>query len=1728
VTSDDPVILNSGDFFESEIDLAVPGRGLDWSFQRTYRSQSRVRTSMGFGWVHNAMQALAVDGDTAQFRTATGARLWLKKTSDGLFQSESGVRLRVTDAERVVRDVDGTLYTFRPAPAAPTQSYLVSIEDARGNRLRFTTDLFGRVVAVADSLGRVAHYRYDLATGLLAEVAAPDGRRVAFRYDGHGDLVRVSRFAPSADAPYSETAYAYSSGQQQPDLNHNLTHIWLPGDIGANQPSVEIRYGADPGTDTFDRVVWQRSGAVVETFSYRTVDAPAGRLFETRVAAEGRATSVHAFADGAREVRRHLEAADGTRIGIENEYDPKGRLVRETSPEGNGVLYRRDSEGRTVEVHEVPRPGSPLPPRVFVYRYEPLYGRLKAAYGPFAGSAPTDPRELERRLIVRNDFDYEEATALPPSLAAFGVDVKPAGLGDLNGDGRADGAAGLVVRSTRPAEPGAMGGGSAALETRYVYREGGLPLRATGPDGSVREFEYRAAGTERAGYLHRVSVRHADGVRREIARYDWDEFGRLVGVTDRDGRRVGIVNDSLGRAIMIVPADPGLPRQRLAYDPQGRIVGEWRLTEDERRSGKPGAPVAEYRFDAFGKMLSYRLWADGGAPIERQYVHDRGGRLAAIVAGNRRWERTLDPFGRTVREGIPGAGGFARTFAYDRNGNVTADTDGDGNRSEYRYDGFDRLAEIVRPDGSSVKFGLDLADRMVERRILGRARDGAPSAALRIDGVDYPDDARGQATALWVGSERDGKLVKRIVARATYDRFGRATGMTLLDRPTPVELTVRRDAAGAVASIDDASGPLVGLLRDRLGRPATLQLASAAGATQPLALLSRDYHEGADGVVLPGGGRIVESTIAEPGAGRIERRALDAGGREAARTTVALDRIGRPIRVTSQRPHVADRPVTVLDRVLRWDEFSRLAEVKDGNGTLARLEYDASGRLASWSHFGLDPRRRTYAEHGSDSTVDALGNRTETRRDGMGRIVAMSHFGRDATTPEIERRFEFDGLGRLAGHSNAAWQVERRFADDGAAREDLHADRQDGRRFAVASRFDPYGRLSSYRYPSGLEVSYEWRTENEVRIRTAGIELTVRYDDAGRIAGVATDRAEVRYERSAPNPGIELRATRVLAAGREALVQADRFRDGVLESRRAEPGGLDSRYRRDPQGRLIAGSSFVADGAAAPRPVEFRYGFDGRGNRAFETLGAETTAYEARAGYGPARVGADAVRYDAAGAVVAIGAETYTHDASGRLAAYRDAARGIELRYRRDAEGRVVRREAPGDVRVYVHGDAGLLAEYRNEAVRAEYVYDGSGQLLAVVTEGKAALAATGPDGSLLALIDPDGAIRERHYHGAYGATSVRDAAGRPVDSPRSALSFAGMMYDAAARLYVTPTRTLAPRIGGFLSPEPLGPFAADHPYAYAMDDPLSFTDRSGLQADAVTGGTDANVGLARQAVKPVTDLYERSTGALNQAFGEEKPRESGSGGGAPASPSGTSPGLSHERTALPASRDYAAEARRDEAARRSAELRAREAAEQKRSARNRAYARTVLPDTVVANWLDERNWHRLRYPRDYRPRPGESPWHPFHGPSAVDPPGVPSDLLRQGLANSPVARDPERELRQILDRYLAGRPANLAVPTPGQGGTTTDAAASTQMPGEGGGRPPPQTQQPGGAAGVFGQFGQDIQTSLTPGDNPGQNSVGVTVQGSGGPEAELHRPGAEAGKVRPAPPPRGLLRLGL
>jgi YD repeat-containing protein len=291
------VFPNTGESVQSVTDLTIPGRGLDWTFTRTYRSGVQEPGPLGSNWELNYTRRLwvatpqnlaeirhsfadATPGEVVRIDGSNRADIYQTSGAgfpaplDTGFISPNGFFTQLTrnpDGSYSERDQSGTVITYAP-PDQTGVAVMTSMADHNGNTLRFQyDDATGHLTRVIDTLGRPIDYLYD-GRGLLTEVRDFDGRSLRLQYDAHGELVgetspAVTGTPTGNDFPAGKTTqYAYSEGYPDARLNHELLTVTAPNEVATGgPPRLAYTYDTDPASPNAGRVLSVATGGTNAT-----------------------------------------------------------------------------------------------------------------------------------------------------------------------------------------------------------------------------------------------------------------------------------------------------------------------------------------------------------------------------------------------------------------------------------------------------------------------------------------------------------------------------------------------------------------------------------------------------------------------------------------------------------------------------------------------------------------------------------------------------------------------------------------------------------------------------------------------------------------------------------------------------------------------------------------------------------------------------------------------------------------------------------------------------------------------------------------------------------------------------------------------------------------------------------------------------------------------------------------------------------------------------------------------------------------------------------------------------------------------------------------------------------------------------------------------------------------------------------------------------------------------
>ena len=783
--------LKLGNFRLSFTDLTVPVAGIPISVTRTYDSLNANATDdFGYGWrmefrdtdLKTSLKAdptfeelgintVPFESKTKVFITLPGGKretFTFKPTPHHLnqylgaagpgaamykpaFESQKGstMTLTVKDAN-LVRNDYGEYYGVNGQPFNPenpafggiyvltTKEGLVYEIDAASGDLLTATDANGNKLTFSDagiksSTGKSVTFERD-AAGRIVSVVDPDGKKVKYEYDAKGDLVAVK------DRENNPTQFKY----EDEDRPHFLTEVIDPlgrsgvkteyDDSGrlkqmvdANGSAVELIYDPNNSIQKVKDVFEKETTYVYDSRgNVLTEIDPLGKRIDRTFDDDNNVWSETV-------ITTELNA-DGNPVEVKSKtewtYDNRGNKLTEKEPLGNVSRWTYNSRGQVLTETDA------------------------------LGNTATYTYSLSGNLLSTKDAKG--------NVSNFSYDIR-----------------GNLLSFTDAANK----------VTKFTYDASGNVLSVEDALGNKTTFTYDSSGNRQT---ETRTVTTPSGVQTLVTRTDYDSNGKVEKVTDAENKVTEYKYDGNGNQIAVIDARNNKTEYR--YDSKGQLVET--IYPDKTLSNPADNPRTINIYDNGGrlratidpdKQVTHYNYDDAGRLIETIYADgvDSLAQLIEAIAPDKTpatidWTQVIYPNTSPVFL----SNNPRRKTEYYKNGDVKAEIDERGNRTEYRYDAEGRLVEVIYPDHTPNN--LDNNPRSKTEY------DDAGQAVATID-------AKGWITRY----EYDdlGLLVKTIYPDSTPNNQ--------LDNPTS---KTDYDSLGRRISTTDAAGKTVKYEYDTLGR----------------------------------------------------------------------------------------------------------------------------------------------------------------------------------------------------------------------------------------------------------------------------------------------------------------------------------------------------------------------------------------------------------------------------------------------------------------------------------------------------------------------------------------------------------------------------------------------------------------------------------------------------------------------------------------------------------------------------------------------------------------------------------------------------------------------------------------------------------------------------------------------------------------------------------------------
>ncbi|MBL0123942.1 MAG: PASTA domain-containing protein [Betaproteobacteria bacterium] len=1016
----------------------------------------------------------------------------------------------------------------------------------------------------------------------------------------------------------------------------------------------------------------------------------------------------------------------------------------------------------------------------------------------------------------------------------------------------------------------------------YTYDGNGDLVTHTNAVGAVSTFSY-----DRNHGL--IEIRNALGVR--AARNDYDASGRLISMTDADGKQITITHDMASNEEVVT--DRLGNSSRVLYDASGNVLSSQKSVTI---AGVLVNATTTMTYDAQGNEtsvtdpdgLKQTSTYAGVLPIT-QVVDPTGLNLSTSFAYNPRNDVT----------NATDAGGRAFNFSYDANGNLTSFDSPLAGASSSPAGPLGLPSQRIDALGNKTNLTYDSAGRVTREEVVDAA-----STLLRR--MDFAYDTNGNKTSATLFRTIGGTLTP-LVTRYDYDAANRLIATT---DPLGGISRTEYDANARVTATVDPLGRRTTYTYDTLGRLSRTTFPDGTFESSTLdpdgtVIASTDRAGRTTTFAYDELKRLVKTTLPN---GSFTQTIYSAGGRVDAtidangnRTDYAYDTAGR--RTTTTLPAVANgtsaSPLVRPSMTTSLNPLGTPVSATDANGQVTTFQYDVSGR----------PSQTTYPDGSTTrQTFDALGRRTSNTNeegqttnysyDGLGRLIAVSGLAGDATYTYDEggnmltqsdalgrvTRFRYDALGRMVEKTYPGGETERLAFDavgnivarvDGLSRTTLFTYNSmsrvitkilpggstvattynaDGQRVSVTDArgvtrytYDAIGRLASVIHPTSETVTYTRDANgNLMSLTSPAATVNYSYDALNRLSQVTSPEGQSRTYYDLVGNRIRQTAANGMVTdtsfsnrNRPTLLTHTNATGTILQSyatvyslagrrtRITELDGSVENYTYDARGRL------ATETRTGTNPLVHTHTYDAVGNRVQAVRGGVSTTYSYNSNDQLLSDGVAAYTWDANGnlgtKIQSATATAYGFDAENRLRSVNGG--GLANTYAYDADGnRVQASTAGGSLRFLIDGanNTGLSQVLEEK--------DGNGTLNARYSYGAEMLAMARGAVTSFQMKDPLGSIRA--LANATGTPTDQyqyDAYGAPVSSTGSTVNhhrYRGERFDADTGLYQLRARYYSPEQGRFNSRDPfsgrMDAPVSRHRYLYADADPVNRMDPTG------------------------------------------------------------------------------------------------------------------------------------------------------------------------------------------------------------------------------------------------------------------------------------------------------------
>jgi RHS repeat-associated protein len=883
------------------------------------------------------------------------------------------------------------------------------------------------------------------------------------------------------------------------------------------------------------------------------------------------------------------------------------------------------------------------------------------------------------------------------------------------------------------------------------------------------EFDYTNAPVET-----KVTTRIYDDtasalLHTRVEYYEYDALGRMTRYT----RQMGSGRDTVtGETDDLV--------RTLTYNAQGWVTQ--RVMED--------GTVKRYSYDGLGNVTSEMVSKSGEPTLVTGYTYEPvtsriASRMVSSTADGQVFRVEYDYAGGQVTEErryVDATTALRTDYTYTPQGDILTMSDPQGNTLQYEHNADGFMTRVFDPGNPvrETRFGYDaLGNQATVRDANGRVTGFTYDGLRRI--LTTTNAKNEQTIHTYTGKNltqiESGHLtgLPGLITRMYFDPLNRQERAARVTGTGEVTLqTVRYDSEGRVVTLIDANNFSTTSSYDVLGRLAA----------------TRDALGNTTSHLPDKAGNVIQTTDAN------------------ANTTTQTYSTHNRLKTITQNDGIQDMVTQYT-----YDAMGSIRTVTDAEGRVTTHTYDGAGRLLEVRSPMGQTVRFGYDNNGNMTRrTDQNGRLTEYDYDAYNQLEHIYYGGMASAVKTVT--FSYDNAGNMLTWSDGMYAGSYLY-DELNRVISMRSVYPFGSR-TIAYEYDRFGNRRTVSYPDGPGVvNYSYDDFNRLDQMTYGASMVdYDYDNAGRLLAKTLPNGVVTsYGYDA---GSRVRSV-VNRRSDSSVISSFLYpeHDNVGNIRRMTDLAGDHVYDYDEIYRLR--------NATHPSSWAESFTYDRAGNRLTDAVNSDWV-YDAN----NRLQSYDGVSftYDNNGNTLTRtqGTETrtFSYDYENRLETVHVGTLVVSYRY--DPFGKRLSKTVGGVTTYYLYDEEDIVAEYDSSGnPTAAYIHGPGIDEPIEMTRGGVTVYYTADGlGSVRDLTDNTENIVEQYSYDSFGNLTTPPATGNPY-------TYTSREYDGETGLYFYRARYYDPKVGRFLTEDPIGFDGGDvNFYVYVAGNPVNFVDPSG------------------------------------------------------------------------------------------------------------------------------------------------------------------------------------------------------------------------------------------------------------------------------------------------------------